>query len=249
MIIGIYGKQGSGKTLLGVNTLLQKHKEYKSVYSNIVINGIQHKGFDAEFFDNLLELKIKDSLIFFDEIQEFMNSRKFMSVLNMDYGTFVRQVRKLGNTLIWTSQFVYQVDKVLRSNTDVYIKAHSNFEGLNKSMVDIRRLKINYEVFEVDAEGFLQLIANKSLNNPETVALRYDSSEIVKNDILDKNGELKLFLNNLCFEISGKYKYSFKNEQHKDLIRFAKMLRTDVFKILGLKNREGEKLKNLRPIE
>lgn len=248
MIIGFYGKQGSGKTLLAVRSVLKSYTKYENVYSNIKIFAIDHKDFDAQFFEDLTELKLKNSLILFDEIQEYMNARKFMSNLNMDYGTFIRQVRKLGNTLVWTSQFVYQVDKVLRSNTDNYIKVHSNYEGFNKKDVDLDKLAIWYEIFDMDAEGFMNLVSTKQLNSPSDFVNQYDSSQIVKNEVLDKNGECKYFLNMLCNELEGKYKTNFKAESYKDLCRFAKMVRTDIFKIYKIKNRSSEKIKNLTPI-
>lgn len=238
MIIGIYGKQGSGKTLLGIRSILQKKDHYEKIYSNIKIKGVKYKDFDEDFFSNLLELKIKNSLIFFDEIQEYINSRKFMSKANIDYGTFIRQVRKLGNTLIWTSQFIYQVDKVLRSNTDIFIKAYSNYEGYNKKEVVLEKLNIFYEVYSVDAEGFFNLISRKSLNNASVYALSYDSSEIVKNDNVTKNEECQYFLNMLCNKLEGKYDYNFKPEIKKDLVRFAKMVRIDIFKIYKIRNKK-----------
>jgi len=234
MIIGFYGKQGSGKTLLSVRTVIHRQKIFKNIYSNIEINGINHKHFSQEFFKDVLELKIKDALIFWDEIQEFVNSRKFMSSVNMDIGTFIRQCRKANNTLIWTSQFVYQVDKVLRSNTDVYIKAHSNYEGFNKSEVELKKLKIWYEIFEVSAEGILQLINKKLLKNAYVYAKLYDSSQLIKNEMNSQDDECLQYFNDLCYNLEPHGK-KYNPNIHPQLIRFAKNIRTDVFKIYKIK--------------
>jgi len=237
MITGFYGKQGSGKTLLSVRSIFLNQYKYKQIYSNIHLEGIKYKPFDKEFFSDLQNLRIKDSLVFFDEIQEYFNSRTFRSSINMDMGTFTRQIRKANNLMIWTSQFMFQVDKVLRANTDVYVKAHSNCEGMNKKDVDIDKLLIWYEVFEVSAEGSFKRVKRQVLNEPGAFITMYDSSQLVSNDIITQNDEAKHFLNMLSHDLTGINKEVFKKEHHASLLRFAKMVKKKIFLIYKIKTK------------
>lgn len=234
MIIGYYGKQGSGKTLLAVRNLLRHKEDFEQIISNISIKNIKIIPMDINIFNNIKELKYKKTIILWDEIQEYFNARKFMSKNNINFATFVRQIRKAGITLIWTSQFIYQVDKILRSNTEVYIKCQSNYEGMPKDKVNLDDLKIMYFIYSVNAEGNLDLVTKKILNNTSHYAKMYDSSEIVTNEYVTDKQEIKHYFTMLCYDLSP-YDKEYSEDMTNFLKKFCKKIRKDVYTLMKIK--------------
>lgn len=127
MIVGFTGIMGSGKTLSLTRRVYQEYNKGKKIYSNM------HFNFPYERItkEKLLAYKqdhtlFNNCVIVIDEIHVFIDSRRSMSKGNVDIGHLLVMTRKLSVALFWTSQQSHQVDKRLRSNTDIMIYCESD---------------------------------------------------------------------------------------------------------------------------
>lgn len=119
---------GTGKTLSGVKYCVDYAKYGIKIYSNIDLYDIPN--YELITLQDLIdytneEKNFDNCILFIDEIGSIgMDSRNSGSKRNIILSHFIILARKLGIVhFIYTSQFIHQVDKRLRSNTDILIKA------------------------------------------------------------------------------------------------------------------------------
>lgn len=130
MIIGLIGRMGTGKTLSAVRYAYNYYKQGYSIYSNIKLNfphtfiGLQ----DLVDYANA-NINFEKSVILVDEMHVLLDSRSSGSKRNKILTHLIVLTRHLGKRggchVLYTSQFIHQVDKRLRSNTDILIKCQS----------------------------------------------------------------------------------------------------------------------------
>jgi Cdc6-like AAA superfamily ATPase len=148
MIIVIYGKVGTGKTLsavrmiarmrkkaftnfdvklpnvkrLNFSDILKLHKEkMKSGYEKTVYTGVNWK------FWNDASKKNPDFSIFLDETGQFLNSRRSFSNRNVYMGEFLAQIRKVlsdkeDNHLVIITQRLNKIDIDFREMAHIFIQ-------------------------------------------------------------------------------------------------------------------------------
>jgi len=124
MIYRFEGNMRNGKTLGMVQwgLLLQEltlllYQIKTDIYVNFPVS------FPAIKFENWRELKkAQNSIILFDEIDTAIDSRNFKSEDQQEMTHLFKQMGKLGNTFMYTSQRDHMVEKRIREQTDFIIK-------------------------------------------------------------------------------------------------------------------------------
>lgn len=124
MIYRFEGNMRNGKTLgmvqwgLLFQELAQKIYGLKTeIWANFPVV------FEAKQFENWIELKrAKNAIILFDEIDTAIDSRNFKSEDQQEMTHLFKQMGKLGNTFMYTSQRDHMVEKRIREQTDFIIK-------------------------------------------------------------------------------------------------------------------------------
>lgn len=136
MIIGIIGRMGTGKTLSAVRYAYNYYKQGYTVYSNIKLN-FPHNYVGLQDLIDMTnnQLVLEKTVMLIDEIGFYIDSRNSQSKRNRLISLWIVMTRKLKTNLIYTSQYLHQVDKRLRSNTDVIIKCNSkDYKGEKYTM-------------------------------------------------------------------------------------------------------------------
>jgi hypothetical protein len=124
MIIGLIGRMGTGKTLSLVRYAWLYYKQGFKIYSNITLN-FPHVKIGLQDLINYANTNtyLDKSVVLLDEAHiSLLDSRNSMSVRNRVLTHLIVLSRKMGFILFYTTQMYHQVDKRLRSNTDVLIK-------------------------------------------------------------------------------------------------------------------------------
>lgn len=170
MIFGFIGNMGSGKTLSMVKEAYSLYNKGFTIYSNIKLN-FPHKDYDS----SLLEGYATDNKSFYkavfllDEAHIFMDSRASLSRRNKVLTAFLTQTRKKDVILIFTTQFIHQIDKRLRHVCDAIIECYGKqFKGEHYVLNRINVFKI---------EGVLTY---NSIFKAKPYYELYDSYEVVK---------------------------------------------------------------------
>jgi len=120
MITSYVGLPGSGKTYGLVLEALKSIKQGRKVYSNfdIAIDGIVRiKGFSDL-------VKVRDGLVILDELNLWFPSRLWQSI-PPEILSLWAQSRKRGIDLVYSTQHLDRVDKVIREVTNYIIRCNS----------------------------------------------------------------------------------------------------------------------------
>lgn len=127
MIVGIIGDRGSGKTLYMVKEALTNYKRKRQVIANFhLVNFPKIKGckkpelLDMSFITDFKK-QLHNICLLIDEIYIYIDSRNSASKQNRIWSYFFNQTRKRDVDLYYSTQFFHQVDKRLRSNTELFI--------------------------------------------------------------------------------------------------------------------------------
>jgi len=115
MIIGIVGDIGSGKTLSMTHLGMIMQKSGISIYSNY------HLEFPHVRIDNIQDINsinTPTNALLFDEIWITADSRKSMQYENIMLSTSVLQSRKKHIDILYTTQYIAQVDTRIRDVTN-----------------------------------------------------------------------------------------------------------------------------------
>lgn len=176
MIIGVIGDRGSGKTLFMTLEAFNQYRKGKKVYSNyqlkfpILKNTKKYELIKNDFFTNFNKYNFNNVCMFLDEIYVYIDSRNSGSNINKVMSYFFNQTRKTGVDLYYSTQFLSQVDKRLRFNTEKFVipKKVKDKKGNIYLIVDIcnRDLKVLKKL----------LIKGNSIFN------LYDTDEIIRFD-------------------------------------------------------------------
>ena len=139
-IYGLLGRRGSGKSLVGCHFCAQAAKKGRRIYFSppglLTLGENGRAGFPPETTIPLdlealvmLDEELTDALIFLDEIQVLLNSRRSMTFGNYMLSNFLTQIRKRRATLLYTSQFAHSLDFNLREQTDVHMQCRALVDG------------------------------------------------------------------------------------------------------------------------
>lgn len=168
----------------------KEHLRGRKVYSNYGLN-FPHEDMDdqmvAEATKHNRTTMFNGSVTLIDEVHVYMDSRNSASKKNRLFSYFVTQSGKLDTLLIWTSQFLGQVDKRLRLNTQTLYKAERYIVSKGKKI--ILRQDDKREDFFVDLHkhtfrerrGQLGFVYEKTvtLKNPRKYFGLYDTRQRV----------------------------------------------------------------------
>src|SRR6056297_3378714 len=130
MIIGYLGTRGRGKTLSCVREAYEHQQNGYSIYSNIKLNKKilpDYTLIDGKMLIDWVkgEKQFKKAFFILDEVHVYIDSRMGMSKKNVTISYFVLQTRKRDVRIGYTTQFFNQVDKRLRSPTEVLIQCQN----------------------------------------------------------------------------------------------------------------------------
>lgn len=139
-VIGLIGRMGTGKTLSVVRYAYLYYKQGFTIYSNMKLN-FPHHFIGLQDLVNYANANInfEKSVIILDEAHVLLDSRLSGSKRNVVLTHLIVVSRHLGGSggchIFYTSQYLHQVDKRLRANTDVLIKCSSkDFRGEKYTM-------------------------------------------------------------------------------------------------------------------
>lgn len=135
MIIGYSGNIRQGKTLSAVRQLYLLYNHGYTIYSNIKLN-FPYKPLDITLLQDIVEDKIviseKKPVFFIDEVHIWLDSRMSAGKRNRIVSYFLLQSGKLGEDsdygmiLIYTTQYMHQIDKRLRSLTSIAVECEKH---------------------------------------------------------------------------------------------------------------------------
>lgn len=189
MLTGFYlsiGKQGSGKTALITKFIKDNYTEGMKVFSNYSLIGIDYTPItfdstlerDKDKLDVLIQLRedpnyFNNSIMAFDELHIYFDSRDFMKENNRIMQTFFSQLRKRDILMLGTTQYIMNIDVRIRrqcmnvflmkylgknerlygKGTIFYIEAH-DIDGYNTKFINS---------YNLDLEEYFQYYNTKEL--------------------------------------------------------------------------------------
>lgn len=163
-VIGIIGPKGSGKTVLLAYLLYKDYLSGRSIVSNFDL-AFDHK---QRNFSELVKLPdfLQNATAGYDEFHLAVDSRRSTSKTNIDFDTFLSQLRKLNCILIYTTQIFEKLDKRVRNQTDILIFPVEDREGVfiydikdRWTGETIKYLKLNMNpIFDADLYNTNQVI-------------------------------------------------------------------------------------------
>ena len=109
-----------------VKEALLNYRRKRKIVSNFKLTFPKIKGcykpelLNMSFIKDFKE-QLYDIALFIDEIYVYIDSRNSVSKRNRVWSYFFNQTRKRGVDLFYSTQFLHQVDKRLRNNTELYI--------------------------------------------------------------------------------------------------------------------------------
>jgi hypothetical protein len=122
MICGFIGRMGSGKTLSMTRELYKYYKKGHRIITNYGV-GFPHERINFEELYEAAETQeeMNNLVIALDEVHIVLDSRSGMSGVNKVITFWLNQTRKMGVKLFYTTQYLHQIDKRLRSGTDIFV--------------------------------------------------------------------------------------------------------------------------------
>ena len=127
-VLMIVGWRGSGKSLLMTNLLKAQQERFEAVGEHRHIWTNYQCSFadiaDAFLVDHLLRYRADTAniTIGIDEIQSFMANTRATARTNLDFGTFLTQIRKRGIEVVLTTQFPQFVDNRVLTQMNLIIR-------------------------------------------------------------------------------------------------------------------------------
>lgn len=122
MIIGFVGRMGSGKTLSMTRCLLKYYQRGFRILTNYDL-AIPHEEVSFEWIIKTAEEqgKLDMCVLALDEIHIMIDSRAAPTKRNRSLSYLLNQSRKLKVIWLYSTQYAHQVDKRLRSGTDLWV--------------------------------------------------------------------------------------------------------------------------------
>jgi len=131
LVVGYVGPRGSGKSVGAARTVILEYMlKGKKVWSNMEIGfNLIKNGMSKEIksipLDRLtmeeLDRVYTDGIIYCDEVNLMMESRRAMSQENLMFSYILQQLRKRRLTIIWSAQSEMHCDDRLRFQSDIII--------------------------------------------------------------------------------------------------------------------------------
>lgn len=176
MIIGIVGDRGSGKTLFQTYLANCDFKGGREIYAN----------YHLKFAYKLLNLKdlltkiqnkeqLKNCTLLIDEIHIFFESRRSGSKKNLAGSYLATQSRKRSLDILYTTQYLGQVEKRIRDNTDYLVRSFKIDEEFFK--YDIYK-KVDSFTLETGDYDLIKTLYLQGENSKKIYDM-YDTEEII----------------------------------------------------------------------
>lgn len=179
------GKQGSGKTAI-ITKLIIDNMQGRKIFSNYKLIGIDYTPvtFDSKIerdrdkLDILTQLKedpayFNNSIMAFDELHIYFDSRDFMKENNRVMQTFFSQLRKRNVLLFGTTQYIMNIDvRIRRQCMNVFSMQHL---GKNETFKgDIFRVDTH------DIDGYNTMFISSYQIDLQDYFKFYDTNEIIE---------------------------------------------------------------------
>ena len=172
------GRQGSGKTAFITKLLVDNYNSTRKVYSNYSLFGIDYQKitFDNKKNKNSIDiLKVinenpdyfNNSIMLFDEIHIYFDSRDFMRQNNRIIQNFFSQLRKRNILLLATTQYVLHLDVRIRRQALAVFQMTNLKDGIFK-----------VDVHEID--GYYTSFIRTELVNLTDYFKYYDTNELIE---------------------------------------------------------------------
>lgn len=187
-VFGIFGGIGTGKTLAMVWLAMRDAvNSNKTILSNIGMDLPNCRMIEAQMMDGLPS-GLRNSTMCIDEIHNFMDSRDASNKKVKKRTHFILQSRHSGEgtlDIIYTTQFIHQVDKRLRGNTDVKIyPSIIKWEPIEKIINGIKNITSAPSIIMLVSEFFIGHRTEQVTELIDVSKIRdlYDTHEIVQLD-------------------------------------------------------------------
>ncbi len=130
IIIFLIGRRGQGKTLTMTGfakSMQQRFKEKglrRRVLSNYNLRFTPEGDSDPFILDRILAapFSYSDSYICVDEISTAFPSARAMRSMNLEFGYFLTQIRKVRSEVIFSTQFPQEVDRRILRQVDLFVR-------------------------------------------------------------------------------------------------------------------------------
>ncbi len=130
IIIFLMGRRGQGKTLTMTGFAKSMQERFRRsglrrrVLSNYKLRFTPEGDSDPFILDRILSAPFdyKDSYICIDEISTAFPSARAMRSMNLEFGYFLTQIRKVRSELIFSTQFPQEVDRRILRQVDLFVR-------------------------------------------------------------------------------------------------------------------------------
>jgi Holliday junction resolvase len=223
-IIGIFGLQGSGKTMYLTYLGKRDYEEGKTIYSNYHLNNIPYVPIAS--LDDID--KIKDGTFLIDECWLWLFSRTSMTKLNQELLKIIMLNRKRGVNIYYTAQLSRSVDVLLKEVTNYFVYPTikpCHFKGENDKEVIFRLCFYYRDLYGRETE---ECMLTKPL---EYYGGYYDTKEEI--GALKKNDDTPLEKGIKLETIFGKALSKTKFFNHVEVIPFSGSHSSWGFDVIG----------------
>lgn len=149
MIIGFYGFQRSGKTLLAYKFAQRYTKLGIKCYTNM---NVKESGFIKISGLSEMPLNTEPKVLLLDEVYSFMDSRNWRNSSNTSL--FFNTIGKQNCLLLMTAISPDMVEKRLREQHNIMVLAKGNESCIHYRMIDCQRMTVNEYVIKKDEQLF-----------------------------------------------------------------------------------------------
>jgi len=143
-VVGIFGENGKGKTLLLTYLLYFFHRQGRKIFANCRLN-FPHEVITTKTltkFEN-----IQNCVVGFDEFEQIFDSHAGLSKAKRDSFYIMLEQRKREIDFFYTSQFIFMAHKTIREQTSDYIECNIN-NPIGKNSFGYHVVKANGSEFE-----------------------------------------------------------------------------------------------------
>ena len=185
MICGFIGKMGSGKTLSMTRELYKYYLNGHKIVSNYGLSFPHEKMNFEELYDSAEQQEEMNNIVIaLDEVHIVLDSRSGMSGVSKVITFWLNQTRKMGVKLFYTTQYLHQVDKRLRSGTDIFVFTN----GMKIEKNGVEYFIVSNQITDTDKTKNEMFVGNEFFK-------LYDTNEVVnfvkKDEIKKKKDERK----------------------------------------------------------
>mgnify|MGYP005855888995 CR=1 FL=1 len=173
MIIIYRGRRGCGKSLTMVKDAYRFHLSGWKVYHNFSMSFGEYLDTE-EIFKINKDSPLKSCVLVIDEIQIYLDSRRSMKKINMDFSNFIQQIRKRGIILLVTTQYTNTVDLRLRQHVDIIAEPR-----FNEKMKVCEVKYIDVTTMESMIDGFQEYNAFITVFDAEPVFKLYNTNTLI----------------------------------------------------------------------